>query len=71
MLLGEAKREAPAQAELHATAPGNRSRLNVALSWPFGPWSLDISKDGFRAAAQSVAKELGGRRGGSRWQTAA
>jgi hypothetical protein len=28
-------------------------------------------QDGFRAAAQSVAKELGGRRRGSRWQTAA
>jgi hypothetical protein len=36
-----------------------------------GLWSLDISKDGFPAAAQSVAKELGGRRRGSRWQTAA
>jgi hypothetical protein len=32
-------------------------------------WSLDISKDGFRAEAQSVGKELGGTRRGSRRQT--
>ena len=49
----------------------NRYKPWAKLSWPFGPWSSDISKDGFRAAAQSVAKELGGLRRGSRWQTAA
>jgi hypothetical protein len=38
---------------------------------PEGLCSLDISKDGFRAADQSVGKELAGRRRGSRWQTAA
>jgi hypothetical protein len=39
MLLGEAKREAPAQAELPPTAPGElikAKRCASALSWPFG-----------------------------------